>query len=70
MARGKPLDISQVKKIIVGELHGSTHREIANSLDLHPQTVDRVTKRDDYHRIKQHVADILMRMSTSEIMRL
>ena len=50
MARGKPLDISQVKKIIVGELHGSTHREIANSLDLHPQTVDRVTKRDDYHR--------------------
>ena len=45
MARGKPLDISQVKKIIVGELHGSTHREIANSLDLHPQTVDRMTTR-------------------------
>ena len=69
MARGKPLNISQVKKIIVGELHGSTHREIANSLDLHPQTIDRVTKRDDYHRIKKHLADSLMRMSTSEIMR-
>ena len=70
MARGKPLNISQVKKIIVGELIGLSHSEIANNLDLHKQTIDRVTKRDDYHRIKKYLADSLIRMSTSELLRL
>ena len=70
MARGKPLNISHVKKIIVGELLGSTHAEIAQGLDLHPQTIDRVTRRDDYHRIKKHLADSLMHLSTSELLRI
>ena len=70
MARGKPLNISQVKKIIVGELIGLTHNEIANNLGLHKQTVDRVSKREDYHRMRKHLADILLGMSTSEAMRL
>ena len=70
MARGKPLNISQVKKIIVGELLGLSHNEIATNLDLHKQTIDRITKNEDYHKIRKHLSDYLMHLSTSEIMRI
>ena len=70
MARGRAVNIYQIKQTISMELLGLNHSEIANNLGLHKQTIDRVTKRDDYHRIKKHLADSLMRMSTSELLRL
>ena len=70
MARGKPLNLNQIKQIICKELIGLTHSEIATNLDLHKQTVDRITKNEDYHTIRKHLSDYLMRLSTSEIMRL
>ena len=70
MARGKAVNISQVKQIICKELIGLTHNEISHDLDLHPQTIDRISKRDDYHAIKKHLSDSLLRLSTSEIMRI
>ena len=70
MARGRPLDVNQIKQIICKELIGLNHSEIANDLDLHSQTIDRITKNEDYHKIKKHLSDYLMQLSTSEIMRL
>ena len=70
MARGKAVNINQIKHIISKELIGLTHSEIANDLDLHPQTIDRITKNEDYHGIRKHLSDYLMRLSTSEIMRI
>ena len=70
MARGKPINVNQVKQIISKELIGLTHSEIANDLDLHPQTIDRITKNEDYHAIRKHLSDYLMQLSTSEIMRI
>ena len=70
MARGKSVNISQVKQIICKELIGLNHSEIANDLDLHHQTIDRITKNENYHTIRKHLSDYLMRLSTSEIMRI
>ena len=70
MARGKAVNINQIKHIISKELIGLSHSEIANDLDLHPQTIDRITKNENYHKIKKHLSDYLMRLSTSELMRL
>ena len=70
MARGKPLNISQVKRIIYNQLLGLTHSEIAQQMNLNPQTVDRISKRDDYHAIRKHLAEYLMGLSTSELLRL
>ena len=70
MARGKSVNISQVKMIICKELLGLTHSEIAQQMGLHKQTIDRITKNEDYHKIKKHLSDYLMRLSTSELMRL
>ena len=56
--------------IICKELLGLTHSEIAQEMGLHHQTIDRISKRDDYHAIKKHLSDSLMRLSTSELMRL
>ena len=70
MARGQAVNVNQVKMIICKELLGLTHSEIAQEMGLHHQTIDRISKRDDYHAIKKHLSDSLMRLSTSELMRL
>ena len=70
MARGKPLNINQIKLAICKELIGHSHKEISHDLGLHPQTIDRVKKRDDYHAIRKHLSDSLMRMSSSELLRI
>ena len=70
MARGKSVNIPQVKMVICKELLGLTHSEIAQDLDLHKQTIDRITKNENYHSIRKHLSDYLMRLSTSELMRL
>ena len=70
MARGKAANINQIKHIIVGELIGLSHSEIANNLSLHKQTIDRVKKNEDYHKIRKHLAEILLSTSSSELLRL
>ena len=70
MARGKAVNVNQVKLIIAKELIGLTHNEISHDLDLHHQTIDRITKNENYHTIRKHLSDYLMRLSTSELMRL
>ena len=70
MGRGRAVNVNQVKLIIAKELIGLNHNEIANDLDLHPQTIDRITKNENYHTIRKHLSDYLMRLSTSELMRL
>ena len=70
MPRGKPINLSQVKQIIVAELIDSTSYEISQQLNLNQQTVDRVKKREDYYKIRKHLAEILTNLSTSEIMRI
>ena len=70
MPRGKPINLSQVKQIIVAELIGSTSYEISQQLNLNQQTVDRTKKREDYYKIRKHLADYLTNLSTSELMRL
>ena len=70
MARGRAVNVNQVKLIICKELLGLTHSEIAQEMGLHHQTIDRITKREDYHGIRKHLSDYLMRLSTSEIMRI
>ena len=70
MARGRPLDVNQIKHIISKELIGLSHSEIANDLDLHPQTIDRITKNENYHKIRKYLAEILLSTSSSELLRL
>ena len=70
MARGRPLDVNQIKQIICKELIGLSHSEIANDLDLHPQTIDRITKNENYHAIRKYLAEILLSTSSSELLRL
>ena len=70
MARGMAVNVNQVKLIICKELLGLTHSEIAQEMGLHKQTIDRITKREDYHAMRKYLSDSLMRMSTSELMRL
>ena len=53
MPRGTPINLSQVKQIIVAELIDSTSCEISQQLNLNQQTVDRVKKREDYYKIRK-----------------
>ena len=70
MARGRAVNIYQIKQIICQELLGLNHSEIANNLSLHKQTIDRVKKNENYHKIRKHLSDHLKTLSTSEIMRI
>ena len=70
MARGKAVNINQIKQIICNELIGLTHNEISQQMNLNRQTVDRISKREDYHAIRKHLSDYLMGLSSSELLRL
>ena len=69
MARGKSITISDSRHILYYELLGLTNAEIASKLELNHQTIDRAKQRDDYLSMRKFLAEHLMQISTSELMR-
>ena len=69
MPKGKPLQITTLRQILHLELLGLDHHEIALRLGLNKQTIDRAKQRDEFLSLKKMLAEHLLSLSTSEIIR-
>ena len=69
MPKGKLLQITTLRQILHLELLGLDHHEIALRLGLNKQTIDRAKQRDEFLSLKKMLAEHLLSLSTSEIIR-